>query len=386
MKMDSLKIIGKTKDLRTNTSILYIQINIDDYLDFVGKDYDKFGLQRKREQHKGYSRLKSDLEKGALIPPITLAVEPELAEKFLKSIENNEFPVLARELKELKDNIYILDGLQRTHKIVESQKSGVAFKENQFLLIELWFEPNINHLLYRLIVLNSGQKPMSMRHQIELLFTTMRKSLSTKIPTLEILVENNEEKRSKGNQFPFERLVTAYKCFLTGSPEVDKDSLVSEKMLEEKILDESEEYLSESFNSFIKYLFNYCLLDNELFRICDNTDLKGFRNWFADSNTINSFFAAIGKLHNSKSERIFVSIDKLLEIMKQAGSGMDALTLNDFKRIREEVADPKIFNVGFATRKLLTDSFNEFFRDEGNTSLLDCWITESINIKNIKKK
>lgn len=384
--MKSLKIIGKAKDLRTKTSVLYVQINIEDYLLFVGNEYDKFSLQRKREQHKGYSRLKSDLEKGALIPPITLAVEPELAKNFFIYFEKDDNSSLLKELHNLKDNIYILDGLQRTHKIVESKKSGVIFNEDQFLLIELWFEPNINHLLYRLIVLNSGQKPMSMRHQIELLFTTMRKSLSIKIPTIEILAENDEEKRTKANQFPFERLVTAYKCFLTASPEVDKDSLVSDKMLEEKILDESEEYLSASFDSFISYLLKYCQLDLELYRICYNSDLKGFRNWFVDSNTINSFFAAIGKLHTSKSDRIFQAIDKLLEILKRAQSGVDALTLVDFKRIREEVADPKVFNVGYATRKLLTDSFNEFFRDEGNTSLLDCWVTESVNIKNLKKK
>jgi hypothetical protein len=156
-------------------------------------------------------------------------------------------------------------------------------------------------------------------------------------------------------------------------------------MLEEKIFDESEEYLSESFNSFKGYLTKYCLLDYELFRICENTALKGFRNWFADSNTINSFFAAIGKLHNTKSDRINSAIDQMLAGLKQANSGEDILSLNEYKKIKEDVADPKKYNVGFATRKLLTDSFNEYFRDEGNTSLLNCWITESVNIKNSKK-
>ena len=111
-------------------------------------------------------------------------------------------------------------------------------------LLEMWFESDINHLLYRLIVLNSGQKPMSMRHQIELLFTTMRVTLSNQIPELEILVENKEERRIKAKQLYFERLVTAYKSFLTTSPEVDKDVLVSEKIIEEKILENNEEYLT----------------------------------------------------------------------------------------------------------------------------------------------
>ena len=69
-------------------------------------------------------------------------------------------------------------------------------------------------------------------------------------------------------------------------------------------MDDSEEYLSESFNSFKEYLDVYCSLDKELFRIYSNGDYKNFRNWFAEANTINSFFASVGKLNESKSERV----------------------------------------------------------------------------------
>ncbi|MCA6515525.1 MAG: hypothetical protein IM577_07995 [Chitinophagaceae bacterium] len=377
--MNTLKILGYTKDYRTNTNVLYCQISITEYFDFVRENYNKFQLQRKKETHKGYKRLKEDLKHGALIPSITLAIEPSKTEKLIPLVESENNEQVIKTLNEYKDEIYILDGLQRSHKIKELLEAGVKFQTEQNLLLEIWIEPEISNLVYRLIVLNSGQKPMSMRHQIELLFTTMRITLMKEIEGLEILPENEEEKRTISKQFPFDRLVTAYYSFLTNSPEVDKSSIVSQKLVEEKIMDDSEEYLSESFNSFKEYLNTYCSLDQELFRIYSNGEYKNYRNWFAEANTINSFFASVGKLNESKSQRVKTALQKLHSTLIQAAIGTDPLQLYEYRKIREEVADPKKYNVGFATRRLLSMSFDEYFRDEGDRSLHECWIESSNN-------
>ena len=380
--MDSFEIIGFTKDYRTNTNVIYAQISVVDYFELIGENYNKFQMQRKKETHKGYERLKSDIEKGALIPGITLALEPSIASEFVDIVEKKDVSKIMRRLEGIKDNIYILDGLQRSHKIKELLDAETDLNSSQRLLLEIWVEPDISHLVYRLIVLNSGQKPMSMRHQIELLFTTMRVTLKNEIEGLEILVENEESRRSNAKEIPFERLVTAYYSFLLRSSEVDKSSIVSQKLLEEKIMDGSEEYLSESFKFFKNYLKDYLELDYHLFRICNRSkELKSFRNWFADANVINSFFAAIGKHNETKEKRIKAAIEQLKSLLEKTKSGVDVLKLQEYKEIRTEVADPKHYNVGYATRLLLTNSFSEFFRDEGERSLYDCWIDESNNLK-----
>lgn len=379
--MKTLKILGFTKDFRTNTNVLYCQISINEYFEFVGENYNKFQLQRKKEIHKGYKRLKDDLKNGALIPGITLAIEPSKASHLIPIVESKDNSKIIDSITRLNDHIYILDGLQRSHKIKELIDSGINFNDEQKLLLEIWIEPEISNLVYRLIVLNSGQKPMSMRHQIELLFTTMRITLMNEIEGLEILVENEEDKRTNALQFPFERLVTAYYSFLTKSPEVDKSSIVSQKLVEEKIMDDSEEFLSESFKSFKEYLIKYCALDREIFRIYEKGDYKNFRNWLAEANTINSFFSSVGKLNESRPERISLALKKIIDTLSKEKSGSDPLKLSEYKKIREEVADPKKYNVGYATRRLLSISFDEFFRDEGERSLYECWIESSNSLK-----
>ena len=172
----SLKIIGYTRDCRTDTPVIYAEILLKDYLDFVGAEFDRFEIQRKRENPKKYTRLKDDIFKGALLPGITLAIAPSKVENFIPYYLSKQSDKLEEVLNESKD-IYILDGLQRSYIIKDLKAEGATFNNEQKILLEIWLEKEIKHLIYRLIVLNSGQKQMSMRHQVELL-----KNASQKIP------------------------------------------------------------------------------------------------------------------------------------------------------------------------------------------------------------
>lgn len=379
--MKSLEIIGYTKDFRTNTNILYAQIKIEEYLELVGKDFDRFEIQRKREKHKGYIRLKRDIEKGTLIPTITLAVEPSSVNKFENLLEQKDSKKIIELLIALTDKIYILDGLQRTY-IINDIKENMEFINGQTLLLEIWFEEDIKHLIYRLIVLNSGQKPMSMRHQIELLFITMRETLIKKVDGLILLEEKNEEARLKAKEFPFERLVTAYKSFLTKSPEVDKDNIVAERMIESDMLDSDEEFLSESFFKFTNILEKYCLLDDQIFRIYDGSVFSKYRNWLADANVIQSFFAAVKSFSSNEKRETIVcgAIDKLIEELTSKTNGEDGLNLKELYEILSNESISKKYNIGFATRKLLTSAFVEYFRYEGEQPIKECWIISSSDL------
>ena len=246
--MSTLKIIGKTKDLRTNTNVLYAEILANDYIKLVGKDFDKFEIQRKRVEPKKYSRLKSDFKEGALLPGITLAVELSKVEKYFPFIECENFQEVENLLNS-KEEIYILDGLQRTYVINDLLNEGFVFKEDQKMLLEIWFEKEINHLIYRLIVLNSGQKPMSMRHQVELLFMTLKNNLMNDIAGLELYLEKDGQIRSKPQKFAFDRIVNAYYSFLTKSPEIDRENLVVKKLSEDDILSSTETELNENVST-----------------------------------------------------------------------------------------------------------------------------------------
>lgn len=380
--MKSLEIIGYTTDFRTNTNILYAQIKINEYLDLVGKDFDRFEIQRKKEKHKGYNRLKNDIEKGTLIPTITLAIEPSSVKSFKALLLEKNSKKIVEELITITDKIYILDGLQRTYIISDLKSKGAVFNEEQRLLLEIWFEEDIKHLIYRLIVLNSGQKPMSMRHQIELLFITMRETIIKNVAGLKVLEEKEEENRINPKEFPFERLVTAYKSFLTKSPEADKDNIVAERMKEADMLESDEQFLSEPFIKFSEYLGFYCLLDEQAYRIYIGSAQNKYRNWFADANVIQAFFAALSKYSsNEKREEIALkAVHKLIDELKNKVNGEDPLSIKELNEILSSEAVSKKYNVGFATRKLLSSGFTEYFSNEGEQPLKECWLISSSDL------
>lgn len=376
--MNSFKIIGRSKDLRTNTDVLYAQVGIDDYLRLVGSDFDKFEIQRKRERHKGYARLRNDIKEGALIPSITLAVKPSEVQQYKHLILNEDYKQIG-ELLYQQSSIYILDGLQRTHIINDLQKDGVDFRQNQQLLLEFWFEENMENLIYRLIVLNSGQKPMSLRHQVELLFMTMQDRIEADISGIKILNERNAERRKSSKQYSFDRIVFAYNAFLEQSTELKKDNLIVEGLLEKRSGEDNDLKVLDKYQPFKHFLKYYVELDELAYILYGKNDtISNYKNWFSEENVMTAFFAAVGFCdsvpeYQPRIEQAFKSLSKQLGESSKDSDPLDILLLEQIKKR----IDPKKFNVGNATRRIIYGAFREFFQNEGHVSMSKCWLLSS---------
>lgn len=375
-----INIIGTTEDSRTNTSVAYGQMSILDYLELVGEDFDRFAIQRRKEKHRAYLRMKNDIIKGALLPPITLAINPERANELLPYFKNADLSGLAKKIVEI-GQVSILDGLQRTYILKDLQNEGVEFKEEQKLLIEFWAEEKLQNLIYRIIVLNAGQKPMSMRHQIEVLFSTFRSTIEGGIPNLELFEEREGARRTRPRKYAFDRIVTAYQSFLSKSPEIQKENVVAQRLVDEEILSDSEEGLTEKLSNFQKYLSIYAQLDDEICRVYDGTQgapIPTGLSWFGSDNVMNAFFAAISDF--GSSEERYKRIDKALialeKVLKDSNNTDDPLGLAVFHEVTNAIPVRKV-NIGFGTRKLLNSVFKEYFRDEGGKPMAELWAAES---------
>jgi hypothetical protein len=376
------KVLGMATDLRTNTPVIYAQMSIEEYLLLIGDDFDKYAIQRKREKHRAYARMKSDIVKGALLPTITLAVSPERVPEILPLLENKDFDEIAKAVC-VQGKVNILDGLQRTYILKDLSKEGHTFVKGQFLLLEFWLEHNIQNLIYRIIVLNAGQKPMSMRHQIEVLFATFKDMLENEIEGLELYQEKEGARRTKPRKYALDRIVTAYQSYLSQSPEIHKENIVAQQLVEEDILSDDEESLGSKFNNFKKYLNVHAELDDEICRIYNGSQGEGIPTglaWFGNENVMNSFFAALSDFGSSEAriKRIDNAISHLLEYLKHypTDADNDPLGLGTLQNIINGFPVRKV-NVGFATRKLLNSAFKEYFREEGEKELREFWVSEA---------
>ncbi|CCP01918.1 hypothetical protein BN439_0829 [Erwinia amylovora Ea644] len=375
----TFEIIGKTKDLKSGTHVIYCQASLDKYLDIVGEQFGDFHLQRKRESHKAYKRLKDDIVEGALLPSITLSVKHHLVSEILSEVDNLKEEKLSSLLSR-NDVVDILDGLQRTYIISDLKKSGVTFKEGQKLLLEYWLEPDLGKLIYRMIVLNSGQKAMSMRHQIELLFMSLQETISSGLPGVEIIKEKDAKRRTQPNKYHLSNIISSYNAFVTSSHENDKENLVAQRLIDEGAFDSSEDELTNQFGDFMHYLNKFIELDSKCWAIYSNSnndndqpsELGDAQNWLGSENVMMSLFSAIShSLKTKRKDRVDKAFEKLFESVTSGNT--DPLCLEVFNEIKIGFLYKKA-NMGFITRKLINTGFKEYFRDSGDTSLSDCWM------------
>ncbi|WP_051242349.1 hypothetical protein [Stappia stellulata] len=383
-----MKIIGHGKDLRSDTKIVYAQVTPNEYLDIVGSDYGSFAIQRKRETHKAYGRLKDDIRLGASLPTITLALKPEYVSNAERVLEN---------IEELTDFLSkagrcnILDGLQRTYILDDLKKENFEFLEGQELLLEIWIESDLEKLVYRIIVLNAGQKPMSARHQIELLFASLHSAIEEEIGNVSLVTEKDQRRRRKSRIYPLQVIISGYQAFVSGTTELNKDNLISQKLQVDSALDMGEESIREQFSEFIDYFKIYAELDEQVFRVYsgvagggddDEEEKSNLRSphWLTSENTCISFFASItqyagnGSVEVSaeKSRRTKVALQELVRKLSNSEPGTDPLQLEALDAIRMGKSARKV-NVGTYTRRLLANGLKEVFRAEGDIQLSAAW-------------
>ena len=170
-----MKIISRIDDKKISSTNIFIEIEYKEYLSFSKKIIHNNDLQRKRVKSSKtvYSLLKDDLKDGCIIPPIVLAISDAGYSKEWSNEDVEKF--INRNIEKL----LILDGLQRTYTLIDAEKELKQEKdiekivdfEKRILRLELYVGINKFGILYRMLTLNTGQTPMSLRHQIEILLS-----------------------------------------------------------------------------------------------------------------------------------------------------------------------------------------------------------------------
>ena len=120
---------------------------------------------RVRSSKSIYANLKEDLKAGCIIPPIVLSLYSQYTGDVKDKNAIKEF------IQSNKDQLFILDGLQRTYTIQDLlDEVGKETQLDTLVRVEVYLGLNREGVLYRMLTLNTGQTPMSLRHQIEIIY------------------------------------------------------------------------------------------------------------------------------------------------------------------------------------------------------------------------
>ncbi|WP_312080534.1 hypothetical protein [Acinetobacter schindleri] len=258
---------------------------------------DKLVIQRKLQESLIYKRLKKDIISGCVMPPITVAFIDE--NRNFKS-ENEAQDYVVSNIK----NAFILDGIQRLNILNQvSEQLETELIENSLIALNILICPSMDKLLYRMVTLNNGQKPMTPAHQIEILTSN-----DLNFNELARKVRTEKEGYSKESLNKSD-LVKAYIAFLSGSVNIDNQKIIQSK-LDELITENIIEHFENKTNNLqfkdIVTLISSFSEDSTLFE------------WFKINNNLIGFCVGIQEsydvIKNEDHASLINNLNKLEEV------------------------------------------------------------------------
>jgi hypothetical protein len=364
------------KDDRLNSYCVTAKCTYEHFLNMTEGSEGNLQIQRSIiKGAKAYATLRSDLKRGCVLPAIVLAASTELqggAEQFLRAGGMNELSVILSGLA--AEDVYIIDGLQRTNAIRQTAISLGGEEKEVFLAreirLEIWLNIPFGAIAYRMLLLNAGQRPMSVKHQVEVLSSKLVDDLQS-VRNLTIFRNGEGRRRVQPGQFQLAKLAQAFQAWLQGQPNLDLRNAVMEELLAESAIEVLGYNISDSsaprvvgedgFNQLVTWMveLDLALGDDNLQFLGNETVLLGLS-------------AAVGAMERNASlaDRVWPALNQLLDQVR-AEPG-NALALEVYENLRQGIDAGKA-NVGAATRDMVYSAFKEFIRGAAETHMSECW-------------
>lgn len=378
-----MKLASKVKDGRINAVNVLLDMSIEEYLEVAGDIIKNNEFQRKRVKNSStvYALLKKDLRCNCTMPPIVLAIKAEKMNYLL-----NPFNVDEEQIKKMfkPENLIILDGLQRTYTILELIEELKSEEDNQEELskvlsnsirIEVFLGINKIGILYRMLTLNTGQTPMSIRHQIEILYSDYSEH---NIEEVSLLKETDSKTIKRIGEYQFRDVIEGFNSYLDRNElGISRDQLLENiQNLEKLALENSSSDLFKdyilTYNSFVKKLDSF----EEGWDI-SRSDVningvfgKNIMQIFTKSQVLSGFGAAVGKLKDLKMiegfETIKDNINSIVVSHNRELTFNQAMT-NLLKKLDSIKNEAK--KIGVAQRLFFTYFFRELFNHNSDSYL-----------------
>lgn len=375
------EVVGIDYDNRINNFMVSARADYEWYLEKTKGSEENLAIQRDIiKGSKPYKNLRADLKMGCILPTIVLAVrdiEASVTDKydpndgFLKASRTDLDALELEIFNTTPQHVDIVDGLQRTNALRQTLGDMNDDEKDIFLRrslrLEIWINIPFFPLAYRMLLLNAGQRPMSMKHQIDILSGGLATDLQD-VPGIEIFRQKDHKRRVRAGQYHLSTLAQAFQAWMQRSPNVDRTNLVVETMAVDEALDSLGIDLSDNhgnqrdgFRQFVNWMIQI------------DRALGDERNrFFGNDTVVLGFAAAIGFAHKNETlqDRLPRAMEKLIEEARQSEG--DPLGVLMFDQIRRSV-DTKRSNVGEATRNFVFRAVREYIMQDGTSPMVECW-------------
>ena len=278
----------------------------------------RLDIQRDALKTKFYSRLEDDIVQGCVMPPITVALIHSFTSKKPGLTTVTDF------ISKHISNAFVLDGIQRLNTLKKASLKK-EFDRKRNIHINFVIAGSRDRLLYRMITLNNGQKPMSARHQIDVLADSFFEFNNV---GLNLVAEKGSGRVRAPDTFKKADFVKGYVAYLSESVNVDNQKIIEEKMDEliaSKIIDSDIPTSKIEFFDIVKLINKFSTSDI-------------LRDWIRIQNNFIGFCVGAKESAESLSKISVKNIEESINVFEEAFSSINVSKVNLGKVRRESVA------------------------------------------------
>ena len=369
------------------------KMSVGEYLKIVGKAYqNRGGISGQREALKQKTaisirnRMIEDIKDGTILPPIVIGLVVN-EEKYQK-LKKGEIAYGQLVSDEPVEQLSIIDGMQRTTALMKAVSEKEEVNQDE-IRVEYWISDNSNSLLYRMLILNTGQVPWNVRRQIEVIFSGIIKEIKEKVVNIEVFEIGDSSIRSKGGQYQADGLIELFLAFGARTWKVNtKEKLTDEFTRHDFLQSSGETDLVHLFCDVLTCMAKMDILLDCKYKKKDDNSTEKFRSGkelFARQPARIGFVAAAGekimgrpgderdkeKIEGYKMKFIN-AIENVVSSIEQKGEEelvgyMDFATLN-------QMMERRTAKVGDFERELFYEAFKVIVEENGQLSNLGiCW-------------
>lgn len=213
------------------------------------------------------NQMTTDFSKGSVLPPVVIG----LVDNDFNSSKITNMEDLISYLNSNSNELCIIDGMQRTQAMLDA---GENFLSRE-IRVELWLSESLNKLIYRMLVLNTGQVPWTMQRQLEVVLFPVVKEIKRKIPGIELPTTNDEQRRTQPGKFQASKIIEAFLVFGSRSEKANTRDVIAEEYTKLDFIESSSK--QEILDFFTKYLERVVRMDHQFCRITSAEESGKFK-------------------------------------------------------------------------------------------------------------
>lgn len=267
----SISDISIIKERAYNCYSVMYSVSITEYIDLVEQAYqNRGGIEKQRAAlttttaKRIRQRMVEDIVKGTVLPPIVLGIREEV----YPGLDGKKFIEIIADIDRSK--VSIIDGMQRTTALIEASQFGELGSD--LVRVEAWITPSTNFMMYRMLVLNTGQIPWSLRKQLETVFYGFIEEITKKIHGIEIFQEEERRRRVGAGQYQADDIIEMFISFATRKSNTDVNEYLADAFTKLDLIDATS---SEEFtNIFCETLNTLSVVDKSFGRSTEKSEGK----------------------------------------------------------------------------------------------------------------